>query len=98
MTRKRLLAAAGALAAFASRPKIFAQQQGGEAAPPEAGPETGPENLERRLSAIENVLTQRSTADGTLASRALDLRLTRMEMRMERLEREIWNLRNRVGR
>ncbi|MEZ5367069.1 MAG: hypothetical protein R2748_33220 [Bryobacterales bacterium] len=93
MTRKRLFASAGALAAVALQRRLRAQEPPQDAAPP------GPvESLERRLSAIERVLLDRSVADATPASRALDTRLTRLEMRLERLEREIWDLRSRVGR
>lgn len=88
MRRKRLLAAAAGLAALALRPRLRAQE-----------PAEGEDRLQavdRRLAAIERALLERSVADGTPASRALDTRLTRLEMRLERLEREIWNLRNRV--
>ena len=88
MTRKRLLAAAAGLAALALR--LPAQDQG------ESEREDRLEAVDRRLAALERALVDRSVADGTQASRALDSRLTRMEMRLERMERDIWNLRNRV--
>ena len=97
MTRKRLLAAAAGLAALALRPRLTAQAQ-----PQEKQEKDGEEDkltvLDRRLAAIERALVDRSVADATPASRALDTRLTRMEMRLDRLERDIWNMRNRVGR
>ena len=95
MTRKRLLAAAAGLAALALKPRAHAQDRAQEEAP--AGGELL-ESVDHRLAAIERALVDRSLADATPASRALDTRLTRMEMRLERVEREIWNLRNRVGR
>jgi hypothetical protein len=88
MTRKRLLTAAAGLAALALRPRLRAQDE-----PPEEGKLA---DVDRRLAAIERALVERSVAGATPASRALDTRLTRMEMRLERLERDIWNLRNRV--
>jgi hypothetical protein len=93
MTRKRLLAAAAGLAALALRPRLAAQ----EAQPVEEG-ESKLDAVDRRLAAIERALVDRSMADATPASRALDTRLVRMETRIDRLEREIWNLKNRVGR
>ena len=91
MTRKRLLAAAAGMAALALKPRLAAQEPAADSAP-------SIESVEKRLAAIERALVERSVADATPASRALDTRLTRMEMRIDRLEREIWNLRNRVGR
>lgn len=88
MTRKRLLAAAAALAGLALRPKLRAQ------ADPQG--EDRLDSVDKRLAAIERALVDRSLADATPASRALDTRLTRIEMRLERLERDIWNLRNGV--
>jgi hypothetical protein len=96
MTRKRLLAAAASLAALALRPRLSAQQAQ-EADKPEQG-EDRLDAIDQRLAAIERALVDRSVADATPASRALDTRLTRLEMRLDRLERDIWNLRNRVGR
>ena len=92
MTRKRLLSAAAGFAALALRPGLRAQDKAQE----EAEGEDRLEAVDRRLAAIERALVERSLAGATPASRALDTRLTRMEMRIERLEREIWNLRNRV--
>jgi hypothetical protein len=95
MTRKRLLAAAASLAALALRPRLGAQAQ----EPEKAGQgEDRLDGIDKRLAAIERALVDRSMADATPASRALDTRLTRLEMRIDRLERDIWNLRNRVGR
>ena len=88
MTRARLLQAAAGLAALAFRPSLHAQD--------EASEQDRIDGVDRRLAAIERALVDRSLANATPASRALDTRLTRMEMRIERLEREIWNLRNRV--
>jgi hypothetical protein len=93
MTRKRLLAAAAGIAALALRPRLGAQEP-----PPAEEPDSSLEGVERRLAAIERALVERSVADATPASRALDTRLTRMEMRIDRMERDIWNLRNRVTR
>ena len=93
MTRKRLLTAAAGLAALALRPRLHAQEPTAETAG-----SSSLESVDKRLAAIERALVDRSVADATPAARALDTRLTRMEMRIDRLEREIWNLRNRVGR
>ena len=88
MTRARMLQAAAALAALALRPSLSAQDEDPN--------QDRVEGLDRRLASIERVLVDRSIANATPAARALDSRLTRIEMRLERLEREIWNLRNRV--
>lgn len=96
MTRKRLLAAAASLAALGLRPRLAAQQAQ-EPEKAEQG-ESRLDEIDKRLAAIERALVDRSVADATPASRALDTRLTRLEMRIDRLERDIWNLRNRVGR
>jgi septal ring factor EnvC (AmiA/AmiB activator) len=93
MTRKRLLAAAAGLAALAVKPRLEAQeaQEGKDG-------ESRLESVDKRLAAIERALLDRSVADATPAARALDTRLTRIEMRLDRMERDIWDLRNRVGR
>lgn len=97
MTRKRLLAVAAGLAALALRPRASAQEQT-PAQPEDQREGDKVDLLDRRLAAIERALVDRSVADATPASRALDTRLTRLEMRLDRLERDIWNMRNRVGR
>ena len=87
MTRKVLVGTAVGLAGLALRPDLNAQT-------PQSSSDLQDhvDDIDKRLAAIEKGLMERSAAGDTPAAGALDTRLTRVEMRLSRLESKVYRL------